>query len=241
MSLHLTNEWFSFILGFMIVGSFWDHPVSFWDHFGITLRSFWYHVEIVLGSLWDHFRIHFASCWDDFRIIVGWLCDHCGVCLGWFGSHFGIIIPHPLVKVLFFTCSLPPPPSLRPPSFLTLIPPNPPTLETRPPTLDRWTPCTPEPSGFKKISKKSKKNTFPRPSLKIRISRLRENARIPQGGGRSPPPGGSSAFFKQHSRNSNFEWWPWKGIFWIFWDFVKNWNHVFSGKKYPLPLLSVPW
>ena len=48
-----------------------------------------------------------------------------------------------------------------------------------------------------------------RRSLEFRISRLREYARIPQGrGGRSPPPGGSSAFFKQHSRNSKFEWSP---------------------------------
>ena len=69
---------------------------------------------------------------------------------------------------------------------------------------------------------KNQKNPFPRRSLEIRISRLRENARIPQGGGRSPPPGGSSAFFKQHSRNSNFEWSPWKGIFLIFWKCVQN-------------------
>ena len=42
----------------------------------------------------------------------------------------------------------------------------------------------------------------------------------PVGGGEAPPPGGSSAFFKQHSRNSNFEWWPWKGIFLDFLEIV---------------------
>ena len=62
-------------------------------------------------------------------------------------------------------------------------------------------PLYPRTLRFQKDFQKIQKNTFPRSSLKIRISRLRENARIPQRGGRRPPPGGSSAFFKQHSRS----------------------------------------
>ena len=63
----------------------------------------------------------------------------------------------------------------------------------------------PEKMRFHVFNKSKKiKKTSSRPSLEIIISRLRENARIPQGGGRSPPPWGSSAYFKQ-PRNSNFE------------------------------------
>ena len=48
----------------------------------------------------------------------------------------------------------------------------------------------------------------------MRICRLREYPRIFQGGeaAQASPPGGSSACFKQHSRNSKFEWSPCQDI-----------------------------
>ena len=57
-------------------------------------------------------------------------------------------------------------------------------------------------------------------SWRLRISWLREYARIPQGA--NPPTGGSPAFFKQQSTNSNFEWSPWKDFFLICWQSVQN-------------------
>ncbi len=86
---------------------------------------------------------------------------------------------------------------------------------------------------FWKDFPKQSKTPFPRPSLEILISRvlLKECRWSPRGGGLRPPPLGDPCILSQ-PRNSNFEWWPWKGIFFIF---FKNRNHVFSGKNITPP------
>ena len=90
-------------------------------------------------------------------------------------------------------------PSCRQIQIFPLRPPNP-NLPAEAPRVSRKYKI----SGFEQISNKSKKSLSKAITRNSSFSVARE-CKDPPGRGRSPPPGGSSAFFKQHSRNSNFE------------------------------------
>ena len=134
------------------------------------------------------------------------------------------VFPHPLVKVLFFTCSLPPSSSSLPPPSLIPHPHSPESAHpgNTTPASGRLNPLYPRTLRLQKDFQKILKNTFPRPSLKIRISRLRENARIPQGRGEAPPLGDHlhSLSNTREIRISSDG--LGKGFFGGFWIFFKN-------------------